>query len=228
MATTILHGENVVQSRQKLHELEAQAKSQGLRLKRLEAKSLTPAQLEEALGGVSLFAEDQLIVIEELHSLAKSARQKDLIQMVANTSVPLILWEKRTLTKTMLAQLGQVSPLEFKVSSSLFKWLDALSPQATQKNRQLKLLTEALAQEDEQLCFLMLIRQVRLLLQAKAGGTIKGAPFMITKLKQQSGLFSLDQLTALNGQLLTLDLHQKTSSSLQTLSQELAILILRM
>lgn len=226
MAIKIIHGENTVQSRQKLTELETTAKSQGKKVIRLEAKSLTLPWLEEATQGINLFEDDQVIVIEELHSLPKSARQTQLLDYVTHTSATVILWEKRALTKTMLKKMNPNQEWEFKLSSSLFKWLDSLSPRAATKSPQLKLLHAALIQEDEQLCFLMLIRQVRLLIQVKEGGLVKGAPFMITKLKKQAADFSTQQLLTLHRNLLEIDQRQKTSQAWSTLSQELDLLLL--
>jgi len=228
MSLTVIHGENNVQSRQKLVELETAAKAMHHIIKHLSARTLTPAALEVDLRSLSLFAEDQILVLEELHSLPKSARQTQLIQMLAQTQSAVILWEKRALTKTMLGKLKNPVAWEYRVSSSLFKWLDSLSAQAQTKTAQIRLFHQALNHEDEQLCFIMLIRQVRLLLQAKEGGDIKGPPFMITKLKKQARNFSTEQLLSLHSQVLQLDLNQKTSQAWQSLRQELDILIFRL
>lgn len=103
---TILHGENTVQSRQKLIEVLNKAKTHGLDIVRLEASKLSEADLEQALGSQNLFGADRAIVIEELHSLPKSHRKENLLTAVAtfaksNPDTQIILWEKRPLTATI-------------------------------------------------------------------------------------------------------------------------------
>lgn len=225
---TIIHGENTVQSRQKLLELESSYKAKSVTIKRLEAKSLGLADLETALGSDSLFGEDKVVVIEELHSQPKSAKQDGLFQQILAANIPIILWEKRALTKTMLSKLKPEKEFEFKLPQVLFKWLDSVSGDKKTKATQLKLLHQVLAGEDEQLCFIMLIRQIRLLIQAKDNFPLKGAPFMVTKLKKQSQSFTLEQLLSAHSKLLSLDMKQKTSATALSLGAELDILLLQL
>jgi len=98
----ILHGENIVKSRQKLTELISKAKNSDRQVKTLAAKKLTTPELEQSLGNQSLFGVEQTIIIEELHSLPTSKRKKELIEQISaastqpdGSSVEIILWEKR-------------------------------------------------------------------------------------------------------------------------------------
>jgi DNA polymerase III delta subunit len=230
----IFHGEQLVASRHQLTELIKQARQQGLDVVRVEGKSLELGKLEEVLGSTSLFGQKKLLVIEELHSLPKSKRKDQLIEMIATAaadpvlseSLSLILWEKRALTATMLKAFPKALIQEFKLSNQLFKWLESLSPQKTSKPAQLKLFHQVLLTEDAFLCLTMLIRQIRLLIQIKDGGKPAGAPFMIAKLSKQAQLFTLEQLLKIHRSLLEIDLKQKTSGSLLSLEQELDLLLL--
>jgi hypothetical protein len=233
----ILHGENIVASRAQLMTLLDQAHAQQREVIRVESKRLDPATLQEVLGSSGLFGQPKTIIIEELHSLPKSQKKETLLNAIAqfatqlsaeNDSVELILWEKRQLTPTMLKRFGKAQHTEYKMSSAVFKWLESLSPQSETKAQQLKLLHQALAKDDPFLCFALLIRQVRMLIQAKDGGTLKGAPFMIAKLKKQASLFELDQLLKLHAQLLEIDLAEKTSQTLFSLEQKLDLLIIEL
>ncbi|HEX7018055.1 MAG TPA: hypothetical protein VF209_04080 [Patescibacteria group bacterium] len=228
----ILHGENTVQSRAELGKLLDQARQANKTVVRLEAKRLTLADLQEALHSESLFGDEKVIVIEELHSLPTSNRKKELIEALAaadgDHSSSLILWEKRSLTATMLKKLGPAESKEFKLSKALFSWLDSLNGQKRNVSQQLKLFHDALKQEGEYLCFLMLIRQLRMMLQAMDGGVIKGPPFMISKLKNQAQSFSQTQLLSLHQQLLEIDYRQKTSQSSLDLAQELDLLLVNL
>lgn len=230
----ILHGDNTTASRAHLVTLLDQARVQGREVIRLEAKRLDIPQLQDSLGSSSLFGQPRLIVIEELHSLPKSKKKEALLDAVATITAQLddqtlvVLWEKRALTTTMLKRFGLAQVTEFKLSSALFKWLESLSPQPTTKPAQLKLLHQALAQDDVFMCQAMLIRQVRLLLQARDGGVIKGAPFMIAKLKKQAQFFTMDQLLKLHARLLEIDLEEKSSNRSLSLEQKLDLLIIEL
>jgi len=223
---TIFHGDNLVQSRQKLVELLEQAKQKNIKIKRLRAKKLQPPELEAELVSNDLFGNERLVVIEELHSLPTSKRKKTLIELAAKSSTDLCLWEKRELTKTMLKKFPKAKVQLFKVANSLFNWLDSLSPQEKTKKQQLKLLKQTLVEEDEYTCFAMLCRQVRLLIQAKEGSQIKGPPFVINKIKRQAQQFSFHQLLDLHHQLHQLDQQLKTSSNILDLNKQLDLMIL--
>ncbi len=221
----IFHGDNIIQSRNRLKEEIDTAKNAGKSINRAVAKQLSEAQLEELLGSSDLFGTDKLIIIEELHSLPASNRKKSLITMLGQDAHDgVVLWEKRPLTKTMLKKFPDARTEEFKASSSLFKWLDALG--SSNQQLKLKLLSESLQSDGEYYCFLMLIRQIRFLIQAKSGGKVAGPPFVVGKIKDQSRHFSLEQLLNTHAKLYKIDSRQKTSRSPLTLAQELDLMTL--
>lgn len=226
----ILHGENTVTSRHKLQELITHFRQAGFEIARLETKNLELPQLELALGSTSLFDQPKCLIIEELHSLVKSKRKDELLAKVAQIkttpNLEIILWEKRALTATMIKKFGQAQAIEHKISSTLFKWLESLSPHPETKTTQLKLLKQTLAQEEAGLCVFMLLRQVRQLIQVVDGGKVAGAPFMVAKLAGQAKHFTLPQLLLLHSHLMQIDLKMKTSASPLSLEQELDLLVL--
>src|SRR5258708_11550922 len=194
----ILHGENTVQSRARLATSLQVARDQKKNVQRLEAKHLDIALLEMALGNENLFGEEKIVVIEELHSLPKSKRKDELIDFLAASNFPdILLWEKRQLTPTMLKKFPWARADEFKLTNALFKWLDAF-----QQKNSVSLLDDAIQSDCDFMCLTMLVRQIRLLIQAKTDGNIAGAPFMIAKLKKQASAFSLPQLLQLHHKLL--------------------------
>lgn len=219
----ILHGENIIKSRERLVELIEVAKKAGKDVERLSANKLKPAELENALQKTSLFGTEQVVVIEELHSLPRSAQKNLLIKIVSEANVDVLLWEKRTLTPTMLKAFPNAIGEQFKLTNSLFAWLDAFSP-LTEKTHYMKLAAAAQHANGEQMCFVMLVRHIRMLIQIKDGSTPAGPPFMISKLKKQAMGFSMKQLLGLHTQLFTIDLNSKTSGSFLTLGQELDLL----
>lgn len=231
---TVVHGDNYVLARKKLGELIDVAKEKQTRVIGLEAKRLTLAELQDALGGDSLFGEPKCVVIEELHSLPVSARKKSLIELVsaqakmneADSPTQVILLEKKLLTATMLKKFAGAQIFSYKVSNSLWEFLDKLGQKNS--NELIASLKLAIEQNDDFFVFTMIIRQVRMLIQAKDNGRLTGAPFMITKLKNQANRFTLDKLILIHGLLFKIDLEQKTSTSPLTLTQELDLLMLKL
>ncbi len=221
----IIHGDNIIQSRQKLKEVLDQARQTGLEIIRVEAKNLTEAALEELLGATDLFGTGNFIIIEGLHSLPRSKKKDALIERVASHQTDnLVLWEKRSLTKTMLKKFPQAKTEEFKSSSATFKWLELLgTPKQKQK---LELLHQGIAADSDYFCFIMLIRQIGLLIQVKDGGKIAGPPFVVQKIKSQAAKLTLAQLLEVHEKLYRLDLRQKTSKSPLNLAQELDLITL--
>jgi hypothetical protein len=218
---TILHGENIVFSREKLLELTNSFKKKGGEAVNKEAKKITVAELEQLLGETNLFDQSKLVVLEGLHSLPRSKRKDDLIEMIKNTSAEIILWEKRNLTKTMLKKFPENKEFEFKLTNQLWKWLDSFGLKPN-----LQLLKQVIEQNGAEMTFAMLCRQIRLLIQIKDSGTMRGAPFMIFKLKKQATLLNLSDLLNLHNKLLNLDIQIKTSKNLLNLEQSLNLLIL--
>ena len=236
----IIHGDNLVLARNRLAEVIAEAKVKNQKITRLEAKAVTPASLQEALGSASLFGEQKLLIIEELHSLPTSKKKKELISQISATvsgadngtpTTQIVLFEKKKLTATMLKKFqsqgtNRTQIFEFKISNSLWKLLDFIGNH--DKTKTLEILHQAIAQNDEYFVFTMICRQIRMLIETKAGGILKGAPFMISKLKSQASKFTLPQLLKLHTQIFQIDLSQKTSSTPYTLTQQLDLLLIKM
>jgi DNA polymerase III delta subunit len=220
----ILHGENTIKSRARLTQLVNDLKVKNQEIIRLEAKKLELAQLEETLLKNSLFGNQETLIIEELHSLPKSKKKDELISLLANsTQKDIILWEKRDLTATMLKKFPQGKAEQFKLTNALFSWLDLFHHQTPIKQN-LQALQKAIKNNGDYMCFIMLARQISLLIYAKDGGQIKGAPFMISKLKKQAQAFSFEKLLGLHKQLFELDQQMKSSKNLLTLEQALDVL----
>lgn len=224
---TLLHGENIVASRDKLVELITQAKNRNKTIDRLDAKKLTPGFLQTKLIKQDLFGTERVIVIEDLLSLPRSKQKSALIDLVASCQADVILWGKRDLTKTMLKRFNQAKIHHFKLSKNLFTWLDSLRGDSQNTSEQIKLLHQALNTEDAYLCFIMLARQIRMLIQA-LDNQLSGPPWMVKKIQHQAQSFQLNQLLQIHSQLLEIDHRHKTSSNTLELDQELDLLLLNL
>lgn len=225
----LIHGDNQVSSRIKLTELVGEIKRQNKEILELNADKLDRAQLESALLSESLFGQEKVILLEGLYSLPKSKKKDEFINLISSASIDIILWEKKLLTKTDLKKLpSDLESYEFKITPKLWTFLDKLSPNPKTKNALLKLFHESIAMDGAEFIFLMVSRQIRLLIQVKEGETSKLAPFMLGKLKKQAGEFSLEKLLAIHQQLYQIDKKLKQSANLLSLEAELDLLLLNM
>lgn len=224
----ILHGEHELNSRARLIELTSAAKQNGTQVIWLDGKKLTTADLELALGSDTLFANPKLLVIEQVFAGPKSKRKDDLAKalgLISDQTVEVIIWEAKTLTATQLKTLANPKQELFKLSNAVFTWLDALSPAQATKAKQQQLFTAAVAAESAEFCLIMLIRQLRLLIQAKENTLTSLPPFMIGKIKKQADAFTLEQLLSLHAAVFGIDKRQKTGTSPANTCQELEVLL---
>jgi DNA polymerase III delta subunit len=235
----ILHGENQVRSRAALVEFLSPAQEKNLKIIHLDGRNTTTAQLENALAGNSLFSDERWFQIEELLS-GPASQKKDqnitlVIQSAQDLQTTILLWEKKDLTAHVLKKITtgipstQLRIQQFPVTKSLFQWLDSLTgdQQPSAKQHMLELLQASLKSDGDFMCLAMLIRQVRLLLQAQTG-TLAGPPFLQNKLRQQAKRFSPAQLKKNHQRLVKIDRDQKTSGTRLSLEQELALLVIEM
>ena len=222
----IFFGENLVASRNAYVEAMQKVKSSGVKdVVAFNGKKVTLVDLQQAVESQSLFGGDRLICLENLVSRPRSKAKDELISyLIDNTdSAEVVIWEGKNITPAQKKKFSSTQLNEFKLSKQLFSLLDALKPGSVTKTYTLYL--KVLEQDGEGLIFAMLARQVRLLLQAKDGGKLKGAPWQVTKLKQQAGYFTMQQLLKIHNQLLQIDIELKTGGLL-SLRQNLDRLIL--
>ncbi len=224
----VIHGDNIIESRQKLVSIINQAKEKDVLVERLNAQKLDVPTLEVKLQKTDLFGHSRMLIIEEFHSQRRSKKQTAMINMLNQAEMRVCLWEKRELTATMLKKLDADQVFKFKLANSLFNWLDSLSPRSNSKSKQIKLLHQAIQENSDYMCFVMLARQIRMLIQAATGGQVKGPYFVINKIKRQAKLFSLLQLLSLHQQLYQLDTAIKTSTQKLTLTQSLEHIIYKL
>ncbi len=223
---TILHGEHIVASRTALAKLTDAARARGVAITRLHAKSLNEPELETVLGSTDLFGEEKLIIIEELHSLPRSKRKNNLTNQIAASTLPVVLWEKRNLTPTMLKVFPNAAVQQFKASSSLFAWLQAIGTDVPVAKK-IDLLHQSIASDSDQLCFILLCRHVRQLIQIKDAGTMNGHPFAVAQLKKQATRFDMSKLRKLHTLLLHIDWTHKTGKATLSLAQELDLVTIQ-
>lgn len=223
----ILHGDNIVASRQKLTELIQKVNKIGAKeVIKLDGKTLSETQLRQALEAKSLFGADKLVVIEKLLSRQRSKEKNKLVEILAPSSSQIILWEAKSITKTALNKLKDYQALAFKTPVAIFKFLDSLKPGNSQQS--LTQLHSQLSSEAPELIFYMLSRRVADLIIAQdqnASTLLKTAPWQKSRLSSQSRNFSTNQLLKLHQNLLFMDESIKTGSNLLPLNSQLDLLL---
>lgn len=225
--TKVLHGENIVQSRRELSEQIEKAKKNFLEIVSFEGKQISLNDLILALEGKSLFKDERLIIIENLFSLPKSKDKEKIIETLKqNPEKNVLIWEGKELSKEIISKYSPELTFQlFKLPSVIFKFLDSLKPGIKKDN--LENFHLCLQQEDPEMIFAMIIRQIRLLILVKEGEKFLSglASWQKRKLISQGKLFDLKLLANLYQKLLEIDYQQKTSQSPFDLTSSLDLLI---
>ena len=225
----VIHGENQVASRKKLVEFIEQAKKQNKEVLSLSAEKLDRAKLESALLSESLFGNEKLLIIEGVHSLPKSKKKDEFINLISSASIETILWDKKLLNKTDLKKLPtNLENYEFKITPKMWSFLDTLSTNPKTKTSMMKLFKESVEGDGAEFVFLMIARQIRMLIQIKENNPPKMAPFMLSKINKQAKDFSLKKLLDLHQQLYLIYQKQKQSNGLLSLESELDLFLFNM
>lgn len=211
---TIIHGEDVQNSYKHLSEVIDDKKNQQIDLIIKDASGLDPTSLRQESGATDLFGGSRCLVIKNLLSITKSKQKDVLIDIVKKLSdQDTILYESKKLTDTVLKQFPSAKVIAFNISPLIFKFLDTLKPNNT---RSIILGWERLTQDGQEpeFVFAMLVRQVRLLIQAKSGASyLKLAPYPKKLITTQANYFQLSQLLSLHQKLYIIDKKIKTGTS---------------
>lgn len=229
MKPTILHGENVVASRNKLNTLIQELFSKGYETIKLDKP--TKEELLLTLRSDSLFSENRLVIAENFFSTGKDAIEiLDSIRalFVSSSHASLACWEPKTLPPGTVKKLAPTFLLqEFKLPTSLFTLLDNLRPNNTANI--LKLYSQSSKKIEAELLFAMLIRQTRLLLWLKLDPETANLPsWQKGKLESQADKFTEKELIGLNEKLLEIDRAYKTSKLPADLTSSLNLLFTSM
>jgi len=220
----ILHGENIVVSRQKLTDKLNQFQGEIIRL---EGEKINLTQLKQALETQSLFGQEKLIVIENFFSRPASKEKENLLRYIKENKPPnLIVWERKTVDGRALTSFKFAQIEKFVIPATIFKFLDSLSPQ--NKKNSLFLMHQCLKKDAPEMVFYMLSRQVRsLIIAADLGekGLERMAPWQKGKFVRQAKNFNLQQLLDFYKKLSEIDWRQKTGQAAMPLASQLDLLI---
>lgn len=224
----IIHGEDTVSSYRKLTELIDSAKNSGVEIISRDVTELNPTSLRQELASTDLFGTGKIIVVKNLLTGTKSKQRDLLVKIILdNYDSGTILYETKKVSDTALKPFSKAQIQLFTISPVIFKFLDLLRPGNSRNilngwNRLLELNNEP------EYVFSMLVRQFRLLIQAKSGPSyLKLAPYPKKMILSQASHFELAQLLDLHSQLYQIDKKIKTGSSPVALVQLLVHFFLK-
>ncbi len=224
---TILHGEDIVSSRNELIAIKARFDS-SYEVASLNEITAQEERVTQILQSNSLFAQKKALIIENLHEVKdKKVFTKLLNLITANeTSADIILWFNKLLTKIQLGKFTKKTGIkEFSLPKNLFKFLDNIVP----KNSRLMFsqLSDIRKNQSDEFIFLMIVRQIRLLLLAK-DNKLEGMPtWMKMKLERQAHNFTINVLKEIYQELFMIDVKIKTGQNTLPIGAQLDLLLLK-
>ena len=222
----IIHGDNPVGSRDLLNQKISDYKQKGVKdIVRLDGKKVSLNQIIQSIESQSLFGTDRLVIIENLITRPKSSIKNEIISYLKNLETPeIMIWEPKKLTKTQIKPFKFAKNQEFKISSTIFSFLDSLS--GNKKQIAHKYL-ESIKANSPGSIFYMLSRQIRLIIQT-LDPEMKIAPWQKSKLTSQLKKIGIEKILWIHHQLLQIDERIKTGQSSLGLEGELELLISKM
>lgn len=236
----LFHGDNQLASRNGAMAQLEQAKHQqsGAELIRLDGEKITETDLLESLETQSLLGNAKIIFINNLLSRRVSKEKDNLmnrfirIYCELQPSPTVVLWEPKAVMATALkkfATLSNVRVQEFKLTKTLFKFLDAFRPG---NNASMHALFEQTLKTDAaELVFFLLAKRLNQLFIAKSGDSESlkkelRQDWQIRNVQHQASAWTDDQLASVNRKLLDIDESIKTGASPIDLALQLDILLL--
>jgi DNA polymerase III delta subunit len=228
---TIIHGDNITESRNYFLELKQKEKG-GISF---DSKNLTLTDLVQNIEGSGLFSDTKTVFIEDFLTKLKKTdnTSKEILNYIVKASKGnnFILWESKEILKNDLFLFKNARIQMFKLPKNIFLFLDNLRP--NNSRNLLKLFHNAIDSGiKEEIILFMLQRQVRLLLSLLDPGEKsideieRLAPWQSGKLQSQSRLFAVQDLKKIYKKLYEIELGQKTGALPLSLSQSIDFLLL--
>lgn len=226
---TIIHGDDIFSSRNKLNELTAEYNF----LERFDAKKTKFPQIIDSLQSQELFTAGKNIVIDNISALPSSKIQilaKNTTRYNKGSLYNLFLWNEDILGKNVLTIFKNSQILLFALPKNFFLMLDSFAP-SNEKLLHRLLFSLYPRFAAEQILF-ALIKRVRQLLMFQTGkpeafGEIEQMQiWQKKKLSHQAFQWSHEKLILAYKSLLELEIKQKTSNLSNSLINHLDILFL--
>lgn len=231
---TIIHGDDIVSSRNYLRE-EKQKQKDSVSF---DASKITITDLAQNIQGSGLFSDTKTIFVDDFLSRLKKTNKdaKEMMDfMIKNHKISnIFLYESKEISKRDLVVFRDAGVKNFKLPQNIFMFLDNIKP-GNSKNL-IGLFHKTLeAGVKEELIFFMIQRQFRLLLALSDSTSektidelVRLAPWQKGKLERQARLFSQDQLKLIYSKLYRIELGLKTGRLNLSLVQAIDFLLFEM
>lgn len=211
---TIIHGDDIVSSRNYLLELKKESENPI----QFNKEDLNYLNILQALKGRQLFEEQKNIFIEGLLSNKKNISESEkILDFIGKNSKEfnVYFWEGTEQTKTNLKLFSDAKIKLFKIPQNLFYFLDNIKPGVSENVINFHKTLETM---DVDAIFYMIIRQFRLLIVLRSEISLRGtadlqideikrlAPWQKDKLRRQANFFTIDKLKKIYQKLFQIDL----------------------
>lgn len=221
---TFIHGDNQLESRNKLGELIKDAGSKEI----VKLREVNLTTIKQALESSSLFFEKRLVIVENIISGRVDKNILDYLKRGLFES-DLIIWESKKVDARKLGWIKKSGIMyEYSYPKVLFKLLEQIGIAGHEEV--LGLFNRTIDRVPVELVYFMIVRQFRLLLLVAHDATstsIKETErlqsWMVGKLKGQGNSIGADNLKKLYKQLLYIDYQQKSGQANLNLKQTLDI-----
>lgn len=231
---TILHGDNIVESRNIRFTLHTQAQAEHAEILVIDGTSISITDLVQALETQTLFHTSRVVFIDNMIKSLRLGEKRDaIINYLCEGAfeTPLILWESKGVGRSIIKLKKQphVTVKECKLPATIFAFVDSLRPGNMQQA--LTLFHAAITLMVPEVIMTMLVRQFRILLavslQAPLSELMRTAPWQRSKLEKQAHGYTSTQLKQLYKSLLLIDYLVKTGRSAYTLTNQIETLIMK-
>lgn len=224
----VINGDDSAQSRKKLDDYKSE--KENTENISIDANSATITDLVTAVETMSILNREKVIIVENLLSGRKNAEKLQMIKYIAaqNSQNRFIIWDGKSVDKkTILANFKDANIISCNYPAVLFRFLDSIG--LIPKEEILGLFHSVLKEKDAELIFVMMIRQIRMLIMAKdfkEKGIPGLPPWQSIKFSRQARLFDMKKLISIYRKLISIDLKIKSGKTPYKMAQLLDIYLL--
>jgi len=207
----ILHGDDIVSSRNHLISLRGKTKNP----LDFRGDKLTLSDLVQVIEGSSLFFIEKNIFIENFLAQKKTNQQfKEIVEYITKNSkdVNIVFWENHEISKSAALTFKDATVKLYRLPQNLFLFLDNLKHNSKEN---VKFFRNTISQMSEELVFYMMIRQFRIMLalllkqQDSIDELKRLAPWQRGKLERRAAGFGIEKLKSIFNNLYEIDYKQK-------------------
>lgn len=213
---TIIHGEDILAEQK--YKIDLISKNIGKEI--LELNNPTETEVLQATESKSLFNDEKIIILNQINKIEKVAEK------IKDSNAIIYIFVEKKLSPKQLSYFSKSQVILFKAKALIFDFLDSLRPK--NQKQMLTLFKNLTINEEAELIFYMLVRQIRNLILVKDGTwTSEISPWQKSKLEGQARYFPIDKLLELYKNLEKIDYENKSGLLALDLSKSLELFLLK-